>query len=192
MCRQRIDPAEWAAHGGEALGGVDEWSDRACGMAALRMILLAYGADAPVLTELVAAGVRDGALAGRGWVHAGIAAMAARHGVAAEAVPAEAGDLPALLEAAPVIVSVTWGFPEDGRRGGHLVVARGTAAAADGSTDVLIRDPSTWGQDHDRVPLERLAASYTGRCIAFTPLHPAGHSAAVHARSYTQPSTGPS
>jgi hypothetical protein len=42
-CRQLIEPAEWVLHGGWALGDRMEWSDRACGMAALRMILLAYG-----------------------------------------------------------------------------------------------------------------------------------------------------
>ena len=42
MCRQRIDPGEWAAHGGTSLGDRAEWSDRACGMASLRMIMLAY------------------------------------------------------------------------------------------------------------------------------------------------------
>jgi hypothetical protein len=42
MCRQRIDPDEWDEHGGHALGDRAEWSERACGMAALRMIMLAY------------------------------------------------------------------------------------------------------------------------------------------------------
>jgi hypothetical protein len=76
MCRQRIDPGEWDAHGGAALGDRAEWSDRACGMAALRMILLAYRRPAPPLTELVRIGVREGALTGRGWLHAGIARLA--------------------------------------------------------------------------------------------------------------------
>lgn len=76
MCRQRIDPGEWDAHGGAALGDRAEWSDRACGMAALRMILLAYRRPAPPLTELVALGVREGALTGRGWLHADIARLA--------------------------------------------------------------------------------------------------------------------
>jgi hypothetical protein len=38
MCRQRIDPEEWQAHGGHMPGEPAEWSERACGMAALRMI----------------------------------------------------------------------------------------------------------------------------------------------------------
>ena len=170
MCRQRIDPAEWDAHGGTALGDRAEWSDRACGMAALRMILLAYLGDAPPLTELVKTGVRDGALTGRGWLHAGIARLAAGFGIPAAAEAVTAGELPALLAAAPVIISVTEKFPDDGRKGGHLVVARGITQSANGGPDILIRDPSAWGQEHDRVPLARLSASYTGRCITFAPM----------------------
>jgi hypothetical protein len=170
MCRQLIDPAEWAACGGDALGDHAEWSERACGIAALRMILLAYRGEAPPLTELIMTGVRENALTGRGWLHAGLARLAAGFGIpaAAEAVPA--GDLPARLEDAPLIISVTWRFPEDGRQGGHLVVARGvTEPGADGP-DILFRDPSDWGQDHDRVTLRRLSASYTGRCVTLAPL----------------------
>jgi hypothetical protein len=170
MCRQRIDPAEWGTHGGAALGDRAEWSDRACGMAALRMILLAYLGDAPPLTELVKTGVRDGALTERGWLHAGIAHLATRFGIPAAAEAVTADDLPGRLTTAPLIISVTEKFPEDGRKGGHLVVARGAARSTQGSPDILIRDPSAWGQDHDRIPLARLSASYTGRCITFAPM----------------------
>jgi hypothetical protein len=68
-----------------------------------------------------------------------------------------------------VIVSVTERFPDDGRKGGHLVVARGHDGHG-GNQDILIRDPSAWGQEHDRVPLTRLSASYSGRCITFAPM----------------------
>lgn len=149
MCRQRIDPGEWDAHGGAALGDRAEWSDRACGMAALRMILLAYRRPAPPLTELVALGVREGALTDRGWLHAGIASLAHRFGLPARAQA---------VAAAPVIVSVTEKFPDDGRKGGHLVVARGYHDTPSGDPDILFRDPSGWGQTCDRVPLSRLAA----------------------------------
>lgn len=174
MCRQRIDPGEWDRCGGQALGDRAEWSDRACGMAALRMILLAYLGDAPPLTELILTGVRAGALSDRGWVHAGIASLAGSFGVPAAAEAVAAAELPARLGEAPVIISVTEKFPEDGRKGGHLVVARGTGQAH-GGQDILFRDPSAWGQDNDRVPLTRLAASYSGRCITFAPL--AGYAA---------------
>jgi len=174
MCRQRIDPAEWDLHGGWVLGDRVEWSDRACGMAALRMILLAYGHQAPTVTELLQLGVKHEALSDRGWLHAGIASLAASFGVPGRAEPVAAGDLPSALTDAPLIISVTEQFPDDGRKGGHLIIARGYEDGTD--PDILIRDPSAWGQTHDRIPLSRLAASYTGRAITFTPL-PAGRTA---------------
>jgi Peptidase C39 family len=170
MCRQLIEPAEWDAHDGLALGDRMEWSDRTCGIAALRMIMLAYLGDAPPLTELLKLGITEGALCERGWLHAGIARLATGFGISANAEAVAAPDLPSRLASAPVIVSVTSRFPDDGRRGGHLVVARGYD-----DPDVFIRDPSSWGQDHDRVPLSRLGASYTGRCITFAPLAPRQH-----------------
>jgi hypothetical protein len=173
MCRQRIDPGEWDTHGGTALGDRAEWSNRACGMAALRMILLAYRRSAPPLTELVALGVREGALTDRGWLHVGIAHLAGQFGIPARAQAVTAPDLPGHLAAAPVIISVTEKFPDDGRKGGHLVVARGYHDTQSGDPDILFRDPSGWGQTCDRVPLSRLAASYTGRAITFAPLTPA-------------------
>lgn len=168
MCRQRIDPAEWDLHGGWALGDRVEWSDRACGVAALRMILLAYGRETPSVTELLELGIKREALGDRGWIHIGLADMAASFGVPGRAEPVAAWDLPGALAVAPVIISVTECFPDDGRNGGHLVVARGFEEGSD--PDILIRDPSAWGQVHDRVPLSRLAASYSGRAITFAPL----------------------
>jgi hypothetical protein len=169
MCRQRIEPEEWQAHGGQVLGDRADWSDRACGMAALRMILLAYLGDAPPLTELVRQGVAYGALTDRGWLHAGIAQMATDYGIPATAEAVPARDLPGRIADTPVIVSVADQLPEDGRKGGHLIVAHGCDGGSQ-DPDIFIRDPSSWGQDHDRVPLRRLTASYTGRAITFAPV----------------------
>lgn len=166
--RQRIDPREWRAHGGTGLGPVAEWSDRACGAAALRMILTACHQPTPSLTELVTAGVARGAYSERGWLHAGLADLATSLGVPAQAEAVPAYDLPGLLDDAPLIASVTCEFPADGRRGGHLVVLRGYELEHDDPL-ILFRDPSGWGQDHDRVRLSRLAESYSGRCITFKP-----------------------
>jgi hypothetical protein len=158
MCRQRISPGEWDACGGRDLGDRTEWSDRACGMAALRMILLAYLGTAPPLTQLVRLGAQDGALTGRGWLHAGIARMARMaqgYGIPATAEAVSAPDLSRYLDTAPAIISVTERFPVDGRKGGHLVVARGYSGSPD-DPDIWIRDPSAWGQQHDTVTLSRL------------------------------------
>ncbi|MFI6685400.1 C39 family peptidase [Streptomyces sp. NPDC050485] len=168
MCRQLIDPAEWDLHGGWALGDRTEWSNRACGLASLRMILLAYGRQAPTVTELLKLAVKHEVLTPRGALHAGIAALATDLGVSSRAEPATTGELLDRLDDAPLIVSVTEQFPDDGREGGHLVIARGYEEGPD--PDILIRDPSSWGQTHDRVSLRRLSASYTGRAITFAPL----------------------
>ncbi|MGW2822161.1 C39 family peptidase [Streptomyces sp. NPDC001443] len=174
LCRQLIDPAEWDEHGGWALGDRIHWSNRACGLASLRMILLAYGRTAPTVTELLKLAVKNEVLTPRGALHAGIAGLATDLGVPSrsESVPAE--ELPGRLDYAPLIVSITETFPEDGRTGGHLVILHGYE---DGLDPVIrFRDPSAWGQSHDRVPLSRLSRSYTGRAITFAPLTPRGES----------------
>ncbi|MFD9426916.1 MULTISPECIES: C39 family peptidase [unclassified Streptomyces] len=174
MCRQLIAPAEWDLHGGWALGDRIEWSNRACGLASLRMILLAYGSEAPSVTELLKLAVKQEVLTPHGALHAGVANLATELGVPSRAEPVTAECLVARLEVAPLIMSVTEQFPDDGRKGGHLVIARGYEAGPD--PDVLIRDPSAWGQTHDRVPLSRLTASYSGRAITFAPLNQIGES----------------
>ncbi|MFJ8384765.1 C39 family peptidase [Streptomyces sp. NPDC094438] len=168
MCRQLIALEEWDLHGGWALGDRFEWSNRACGLASLRMILLAYGREAPTVTELLKLAVKDEVMTPRGALHAGIATMASDLGVFSRAEPVTTGELLDRLDVAPLILSVTEQFPDDGRKGGHLVIARGYEAGQD--PEILIRDPSSWGQTHDRVPLSRLALSYTGRAITFAPL----------------------
>ncbi|MFI5861775.1 C39 family peptidase [Streptomyces sp. NPDC051546] len=174
MCRQLITPAEWDLHGGWALGNRIEWSNRACGLASLRMILLAYGREAPTVTELLKLAVKHEVLTPRGALHAGIANLATDFGVPSRAEPVAAEELLVRLDEAPLIVSVTEQFPDDGRAGGHLVIARGYEDGPDPT--ILLRDPSAWGQSNDRVPLSRLAPSYTGRAITFTPLTRNGES----------------
>jgi hypothetical protein len=172
MCRQRISEAEWQDDAGDELGDRIEWSDRVCGMACVRMILLAYGKPAPTVTQLLKLGVDQGALTDRGWLHAGLAEITTQLGVPGRAEPVPAGELIERLTAAPLIISVGEKFPVDGRRGAHVVIARGYTTAAGRPASVLICDPSAWGQDHDRVPLQRLTASYTGRAVTFPILTP--------------------
>jgi hypothetical protein len=133
------------------------------------MILLAYGHTAPTVTELLKLAVKHEVLTPRGALHAGIANLATDFGIPATAEPVPLEDLPTQLDEAPLIVSATEQFPDDGRTGGHLVVLHGYEAAPD--PILHFRDPSAWGQTHDRLPLSRLAPSYTGRAITFAPLN---------------------
>lgn len=168
MCRQRIESAEWDEHNGHSLGDRIEWSDRACGMADLRMILLAYGCHAPTITELLHLGVQREILTDRGWLHAGLANLAASFGVPSQAEAVHIEDFPARLTEAPMIISVTEKLPNDGRRGGHLIIARGWQANPEPT--IFIRDPSSWGQGNSHASLRRIASSYSGRAITFAPL----------------------
>jgi peptidase C39-like protein len=168
MCRQRIEPTEWHKHDGPSLGDRIEWSNRACGMATLRMILLAYGLNPPTLTELLHLGVQHGGLTDRGWIHARIAEIATNFGIPSRAEAVDIEDLPARLTTAPMIISVAEKLPADGRRGGHLIIARGWEDTPERT--IHIRDPSSWGQHNNRASLRQVAASYSGRAITFTPL----------------------
>ncbi|MDH6575123.1 hypothetical protein [Kitasatospora sp. MAP5-34] len=113
----------------------------------------------------------------RGWLHAGIADLAGGFGLPGRAMPVPAEELPRYLDDAPLIISVTEQLPEDGRKGGHLIVAYGYEGGPD--PVILFRDPSRWGQENHRVPLSRITASYTGRAIVFPPLTPEGRRIAV-------------
>ncbi|WP_055523509.1 hypothetical protein [Streptomyces graminilatus] len=121
------------------------------------------------VTELLKLAVKHEVLTPRGALHTGIASLATDLGVPASAKPVPVEDLLARLNDAPVIVSVTEQFPDDGRSGGHLVILRGYEDGPDPT--IFIRDPSAWGQTHDRIPLTRLSPSYTGRAITFAPLN---------------------
>ncbi|WP_256725500.1 hypothetical protein [Streptomyces sp. IMTB 2501] len=75
---------------------------------------------------------------------------------------------------AVLIVSVAEQLPDNGRDGGHLVILRGYEDGPDPTTH--FRDPSAWGQTHDRVPRSRLSPFRTGRASTFRPLIPSGES----------------
>lgn len=67
-------------------------------------------------------------------------------------------------QGAPSIISCTWQLPQDGRKGGHLVVFTGEFDH-DGETYAGFADPSRFGADHTSVPAERFWSSWTGRAI---------------------------
>ncbi|QUQ64476.1 cysteine peptidase family C39 domain-containing protein [Kutzneria sp. CA-103260] len=165
---QRIDPESWPAGFLLEDGNDAHWSTRACGLACLRSVLAFHGkTDIPLFTLLREA-VAAGFYTERGLLHAGLATMAVARGVSATAMAApDLTHVSQLLHdtRAPLIASVTLQFPQDGRRGGHLVVV----SALDDEPDpwICFRDPSTWGETNTRVPAARFAASYTGRVIAF-------------------------
>lgn len=162
---QRFDRREWEEGAPDAPEGPDHWSDRACGIACLQMVLDHFHLPVPPMTHLLDQGLQMGAYSPRGWIHAGLAELGRCHGLDSEAATVPDLDaLEALLRSGrPVIASVSLRLPLDGRRGGHLIVVCGRPASPRPS--VTFRDPSGWGAGISEVADERFRASFTGRVI---------------------------
>ncbi|WP_327101424.1 cysteine peptidase family C39 domain-containing protein [Nocardia vinacea] len=151
-------------------GGPQTWGDRCCGIACLRMLLRFHGLPVPLQRELLREGLATNAYAtGVGWTHAGLVALATRHGLAGTAEAVDRSTLQGMAaDGIPSIISCTWQLPEDGRQGGHLIVFTGEADR-DGDTIAGFADPSRWGAEHSEVPARRFWASWTGRAIMLQP-----------------------
>lgn len=165
---QRFDVARWREHGFESEADSRLWSDRACGIACVAMLLEHFTGTPAKVHDLLHEGRELGAYSPRGWIHAGLARLVRRQGIGAEATqidPEHTSDLlgEALAEG-PVIASVTLALPTDGSRGGHLILLTGLTRAP-GEVVVHFRDPSTWGEQNTWVDWDRFAASFTGRVV---------------------------
>jgi hypothetical protein len=122
----------------------------------------------PSIFELLQEGVAAGYYTSKGWIHAGLASLGAAYGLRGEARRAATiADLRSCLESTggPLIASVALRFPQDGRRGGHLVVV--TAVGEGPRARICIRDPSSWGKEQDSISAARFSASYSGRVVIF-------------------------
>jgi len=165
---QVIPEQQWPH--GFRLDGEDRayWSERTCGLACLTSIASFHGKPIPTIFQLLQEGVRLGHYTGSGWIHAGLAAMGQTYGFPGKPLPAPTiDDLHSCLEftGSPLIASVTRQFPEDGRRGGHLVVV--TAVSKRPVPSICCRDPAGGGRPEIQVPAARFSASYAGRIIVF-------------------------
>ncbi|GHH82955.1 hypothetical protein GCM10018793_43840 [Streptomyces sulfonofaciens] len=151
-------------------GGPEAWGEKCCGLACLRMILDHYGLPVPSQRQLLRQGLEQGAYSPSGWRHQGLVDIAAGHGLSGAAAPfGSPTQLQSFARAGvPCIVSCTFRFPEDGRKGGHLVVFRGEVVK-DGERYAAFADPSRWGAHHAELPAERFWASWPGRAVALWP-----------------------
>ncbi|NEE34959.1 hypothetical protein G3M53_57235 [Streptomyces sp. SID7982] len=151
-------------------GGPDLWGENCCGLACLRMLLGYFDLAVPSQRSLLARGLELGAYTPKGWHHQGLVNLAEPYGLTGAAVPY---DSPQSLQrlallGIPTIVSVTFRLPEDGRKGGHLVLFLGETVHAD-RRQAAFADPSRWGAEHHEVPADRFWASWTGRAVVLWP-----------------------
>ena len=143
-----------------------ELGDTLCGIACVHMITQFVRGTAPDYLGLVRAGVDAGALGERGWIHSGLGEMLTALGVPAHptGTRSQAQLLDACERGLPSIVSCSITFPEDGSRGGHLVVLLGERSTASG-TRTVFADPSRWGETHRSVESQRFWSSWSGRAV---------------------------
>jgi hypothetical protein len=129
-----------------------------------------HGKPIPTIFELLQEGVGLGHYTSKGWTHAGLSEIGEKYGFPGTALPAlTVDDLRYCLEftGSPLIASVTRQFPEDGRRGGHLVVV--TAIDDEPTPRICCLDPADGGLGEIRIPAARFFASFAGRIIVFLP-----------------------
>jgi len=165
---QHFDPLAWQADGFDSAAHSQHWSERSCGLACVRMCLAHAGLPAPPMSMLLREALAIDGYTPRGWSHAKLATLATGLGLPGMAIAADAARLrEALRRGSPPIVSVASQLPQDGRRGGHLIVLAGLDDSDPGQPLVGIRDPSRWGEQHRWVPWSRLLASYSGRAVVW-------------------------
>ncbi|MDP5275428.1 C39 family peptidase [Chengkuizengella axinellae] len=149
--------------------GPDYWGRRCCGLASLRMIIGHFNKNVPMQYELLKNGLNQNAYCTKGWIHKGLAELGSDYGLKGTPIAIKDGAhlQKILVTNGPVIVSITESFPEDGRKGGHLIVVCGRHQH-DQETTITFRDPSKWGENHSHVSEKRFLKSFSGRGIYFS------------------------
>lgn len=84
---QRMTQETWKEEGFSSFSEADSWTFRSCGIASLRMILEGLGKQVERHGTMIAKGVAAGAYKeGVGWIHWGLAKLAADYGIYGEAL----------------------------------------------------------------------------------------------------------
>lgn len=180
---QLMNAENWEAEEFASLEEAESWSARSCGIASLRMVLDGFGRHAERHGPMIRKGVVAGAYKdGVGWIHRGLAELAADYGIYGEALRGRTvEDLKAELDRGhPCIISIAprfWGGkpnPIEGGiygKGGHLVPVFGYETEDDRLTAFLCHHPSSydgWNRPRWWVPMEDFLNSFGGNLIRFS------------------------
>ncbi|MBI4237419.1 MAG: C39 family peptidase [Deltaproteobacteria bacterium] len=144
---------------------LQHWSERSCGLACASMIIRYFTALRPTIFELFHKAMRHNAYSEKGWIHCKLAVLLQEYGIQAQPAAAARDDILKTLNDGKVyIASVSYMFPVNGPRGGHLVlVTRGIDVQ--GKKYFTLYDPSKWGEKRRRISVDRFMLSYSGRGI---------------------------
>lgn len=174
----------WQQEGFPDEATAKHWEERGCGIACVRMLLLAKAPTLAVQPEnsywgLIQQGLSLNAYCDKGWIHRGLQTLLETFGIQAQChrhlTPAQLADI--LDKGHPCIVSVSVGFRGGQRqswfkkipKGGHLVLALGAERNADGTLrHIVCHHPSvrdSWNMPATPAEIQRFANSFSGNCI---------------------------
>ncbi len=181
---QRMTQESWQAEGFSSFAEADSWTMRSCGIASLRMVLDGFGKNCGRHGPMIQEGLNAGAYQqGVGWIHWGLAKMAAKYGIFGEALRGKTiADLKRELDQGhPCIISIAPFFqggkprPEGGVYGksGHLIPVLGYETEDGELTAFLVHHPSAFAENNKAdwwVPIDIFTASFSGNYIYFRPM----------------------
>lgn len=181
-----LDP-RWRESGARDPQEYAYWSDRACGVACVKMCVEALGGSIRPLIDWARRGddlggyLReqrpDGSLKERGWLHQTLAELIEGEGFKAQVQALELEGFAAVIASGGILIaSVSHEIGTSApvtRRGGHLVVVFGVELDGSQVGALILHNPSGRTRDLQaaaRIAAPRFAAGYSGRVITVHPM----------------------
>lgn len=159
------DPSKMAQEVTELLSF---WSVRACGLACASSAIEYFTGHHVSQITLFNQCVRNGGYSSAGWKHAELASLISDYGINAQAAHlTEQAVIERVNNGELLITSVTHKFPDDGRKGGHLILVYG-ASHSQNRTILKFMDPSGWGANNTTVTYEKFCKSFAMKGIILT------------------------
>lgn len=180
---QQMTQENWQLEQFLSLADGEYWTMRSCGIASLRMVLDGFGKNVERHSPMIEKGVAAGAYKpGVGWIHWGLAKMAAEYGIHGEALREKTVENlkqeldnghPCIISIAPYFMG---GKPRvDGEgvygKSGHLIPVFGYETEDGKLTAFLVHHPSAFTEQNKAdwwVPMEDFLASFSGNFIRFS------------------------
>lgn len=181
---QQMTPDNWELEQFSSFQKADSWTMRSCGIASLRMVLDGFGKNVERHGPMIEKGEAAGAYKeGVGWIHWGLAKLAAEYGIYGEALRGKTAEglkreldngYPCIISIAPFFQG---GKPKpDGSgvygKSGHLIPIFGYETEDGALTAFLVHHPSAFAEKnkaHWWVPMEQFRSSFSGNYIRFRP-----------------------
>jgi hypothetical protein len=144
------------------------WSVRACGLACATSAIEYFTGQQVSQITLFNQCVRNGGYSPGGWKHAELASLISCYGINAQAAHLPKESVVERVNNGEILItSVTHKFPDDGRKGGHLILVYGTRHI-NNQLSLRFMDPSGWGANNTTIAYEQFCKSFAMKGIVLT------------------------